>query len=146
MEVAKGLDGLEAPLVDEREQVVDAQWAHVQIKGGVVGEDVAEAGQALVHVFGSNLICRGRSSIIDVLALVAAVQDEVVVALVQHQDAPGLEHSVVLGQGLAALGVGEQVGEGVAQADEGVEKPWHVLAEPAPVGAHRQGIGPEFLF
>ena len=49
---------------------------------------------------------------------------------------------MILLQGLAALGLGEQVGEGVAQADDGVKGPLDLFRQVAPVGQHRRECQP----
>jgi hypothetical protein len=80
-----------------------------------------------------------------VLGLKAFVEHGVVVALVEDQDAVVLERGVELGQSAPAVGFVVQVGERVAEADDGVVLALDVAVEPAPVGLHRLEDQPALL-
>src|SRR5690606_29808948 len=135
LEIAVGLDALEADFPHQPAHVILPKWIHVQVVVRPVWERVAEPCQPLVdvHGLGGDILA---AVVVGVLAGIATVQDCVVVPLVDDQDAVMLEHRVELGQRLAPVAFREQVGEGVAQTDNGVVLAVHIPVEPAPVGVH----------
>ena len=141
LEVAVRIDLLEPDLTHEPAHVVLAQREHVEVvHRTVVVERVPETGEPVVDVLG--LRGDGVAAVEElVLRREPVVEDLVVVALIEDQDAVVLEHRVELGQRLAAVPFVEQVGERVPQADDGVVLTVDVAVEPAPVGLdHAQDV------
>ena len=87
-----------------------------------------------VFGFGLNIVA---AVIIGVLGGEALVNDDVVIALVEDEDAVVLEHGIKLGQGPAAVFFVEHVGKGVAEADDRIKFAVYVAVEKAPIGLHR---------
>ena len=112
------------------------------MEDGLVRELVAEPRQPLVDVLrlGADVVA---AVVVDVLGREPIVEDVVVVALVQDQDAVVLQHRVELGEGLPAVLLREQMGQRVSQADDRVVLGVDVPAEPAPVGM--EGLHDETL-
>ena len=99
----------------------------------MVREPVPEPSQSLIHVF------RFRADIVAAVVVGVfrrepMVEDAVIVALVQNEDAVVDQGRVEFSQGLASVLLGKEVGEGITQADHGVELVVNVAGQPAPVG------------
>jgi hypothetical protein len=144
LEVAIGAHALEAGLLEQAAHVVLADRAQVERETGAVLEGVFEAHQRIVDMLGlgRHLVA---AVVVLVLAAEALVEDRVVVALVDDQDAVVLERGVELGQRAAPVGLVVQMGEGIAEADDGVVLALDVAVEPAPVGLHRLEDQPALL-
>jgi hypothetical protein len=102
LEVAVRLDGCEAGLADQLPRVVLAKREHVESELGAVRERVQEAGEALVDVL---RFCADVVSAVVVLVLrrEAVIQDRVVIALVEDEDAVVLQCGIELGEGAPAV-------------------------------------------
>ena len=136
LEITIGMDPLETDLHHQLAGVVLPEWVHVEMESGAILEVVGEAGQSVVDMLrlDADVIA---AIVVDVLARVAVVQDGVVVALVEDQEAVVIENGVKLSQGLAPILFLEQVGEGVAETDDGIEGLVDIAVEETPVRLHR---------
>ena len=133
LEIAVAVDLLESGFSQQPAGIVLAQRKHIEIVPGAVRKDVFEACETVIDIdrLGHDLVA---AIVVLVFAGKAAVEDAVVIALVEDQDAVMLECGVELGQRAAPIVLVEQMGKAVAEANNGVELAVDPSIEPPPIG------------
>ena len=111
--VAEGVDPLKSNLTHQASYIAVTQRKHVQVVSTSVTERIAEASQSVVDMFRSNLNILAAVHVA-FAALGVALQQAVVISVVQDQNSVVLQHGVVLRQSFASILFAEEVCEGIA--------------------------------
>jgi hypothetical protein len=136
LKIAIGAHALETGLLEQLAHVVLADRAQVERVFGTVVEGVFETHQPFV-----DMLRLGRHPIPAIVVFVlrreTVIEDRIVVALVEDEDAVMLERGVEFRQRATAIALLMHVGERVAEADDGVVLALDVAVQPPPVGLDR---------
>ena len=95
------------------------------MKNRFIRKLVPKPGQAFIHMlrFGLHIV---SAIIIRVSSRKLAIENRIVIALIQNQNAIVFQCGVKLGQGLSAVAFFEHMRKRIAQANHGIEHPVHI--------------------